>query len=81
MHDAHAVRTGPRVVTLQSKKRRYEIAPTPRSVEEIETLADDLGYLADDLKTAASAALGDGCSQLENALRLELGHDIETDIS
>ena len=80
LHDAHAVRPGPRVVTLQSKRNSHEVVVTQRPVAEIEALADEMGYLADDLKAAAAAALGEDCLQLENVLRLELGHDIATDI-
>jgi hypothetical protein len=68
------------VVTLQSKRNSHEVVVTQRPVAEIEALADEMGYLADDLKAAASAALGQDCLQLENVLRLELGHDIATDI-
>jgi hypothetical protein len=56
------------------------VVVTERSVEQIQELADEMGELADDLKAAAAAALGEECLHLENVLRLELGHDISTDI-
>jgi hypothetical protein len=80
MHDAHAVRPGQQVVTLQSKRNSHEVVVTRRPVAEIHALADEMGCLADDLKAAAGAALGEDCLRLENVLRLELGHDIATDI-
>lgn len=80
LHDAHAVRPGQRIVTLQSKRNSHEVIVTQRPVAEIEALADDMGNLADDLKAAAASALGEDCLELENALRLELGHGIAADI-
>ena len=79
LHDAHAVRPGQLVVTLQSKRNSHEVV-TQRPVEEIQALADDMGRLGDELGATATVALGEDCLQLENALRLELGHDIATDV-
>ena len=79
MHDAHAVRPGPRIVTLQSVRVSHQVVVSARPVAEIQALADELGYLADDLKAGAVSALGESCLEVENELRLELGHDIDTD--
>jgi hypothetical protein len=48
-------------------------------VLELEALADDMGSAADALAASVVAAFGDDCLQLENQLRLELGHDIGAD--
>ena len=52
---------------------------TARTVAELDALADDLATAADGLAAAATAGLGAECLQLENQLRLELGHDIGAD--
>jgi hypothetical protein len=80
IHDAHAFRPGQLTVTLQSKRSSHDIVVTKRPVGEIEAIADEMGNLADELKTAAAAALGPNCLALENTVRLQLGHDIETDV-
>jgi hypothetical protein len=80
VHDAHAVRRGERIVTLRSKPQSHDVVVTAAPVAELKVLADELQAAADGLSAAARAAFGDDCLELENRLRLELGHDITADI-
>jgi hypothetical protein len=79
VHDAWARRDCGLTVTLRSHRSKADMTVTARTVPELEALADDLGTAADSLAAAATAALGADCLQLENQLRLELGHDIGAD--
>lgn len=80
VHDAWAPRPQGKTVTLQSRRRDSGIAVTARTVDELRRLADDLGMAADMLSQAAIAAFGDDCLQLENQLRLGLGHNMGADV-
>jgi hypothetical protein len=79
VHDVWARRPGGRAVTLRSQRKDSDVTVTAQTVPELEALADELGIAADVLAASVVAALGADCLQLENQLRLELGHDIGAD--
>ena len=79
VHDVWARRAGGRAVTLRSQRKASDVKVTARTVPELQALADELGFAAGVLAAAVVAALGADCLQLENQLRLELGHDIGAD--
>jgi len=79
VHDVWARRPGGRAVTLRSRRQDSDVTVTVSTVPELKAREDDRGSAADALAASVVAALGDDCLQLENQLRLELGHDIGAD--
>jgi hypothetical protein len=77
IHDAWALRPGDVIVTLRPLKTQDVAAA--RTVPELQQIADDLGHAADELAAAVAAGFGPDGMQVEDELRLELGHDISTE--
>jgi hypothetical protein len=79
IHDAWAIRPGDVTVTLQGSRKSHDVTITVRTPAEVRLLADQVGEAADNLRSAMTTALGPRWVLIENELRQELGHDIETD--
>jgi hypothetical protein len=80
IHDTWATRPGNVIVTLQGSRASHEVTVTVRMLDEVRQLADQLANAANDLGDAMTAALGPDWVLVEDHLRQELGHDINTDL-
>ena len=78
IHDAWATRPGNAVVTLQGGRSSHEVTVTVRTLAEVGQLADQVANAADALRAAMTAALGSEWVLVEDQLRQELGHDVNT---
>jgi hypothetical protein len=80
IHDTWATRPGDMTVTLQGSRISHDVTVTVRTPDEVRRLADQLADAANDLTAAMTAALGPDWGLMEDQLRQELGHDINTDL-
>ena len=80
IHDTWATRPGNVIVTLQGSRASHEVTVTVRMLDEVRQLAGQLANAANDLSDAMTAALGPDWALVEDQLRQELGHDINTDL-
>jgi hypothetical protein len=76
IHDTWATRPGNTMITLHGGRKSHDVQFTARALAEVGQVADRLADAADDLKAAMSGALGSHWAQVEDQLRLELGHDL-----
>jgi hypothetical protein len=80
IHDTWATRPGDVIVTLQGSRTSHDVSVTVRTPDEVRQLADQLADAANGLTAAMTAALGTDWGFMEDQLRQELGHDINTDL-
>lgn len=80
IHDTWATRPGNVTVTLHGSRASHEVTVTVQMLDEVRQLADQLAKAANALKAAMTAALGPDWVLVEDQLREELGHDINTDL-
>jgi hypothetical protein len=80
IHDTWATRPGDVIVTLQGSRTSHDVSVTVRTPDEVRQLADQLADAANGLTAAMTAALGTDWGLMEDQLRQELGHDINTDL-
>jgi hypothetical protein len=78
IHDAWATRPGTFMVTRHGEGSSHDVTVTVRTPAEVRQLADRVGRAADELSDAMTAALGPDWAHVEDELREELGHDIDT---
>jgi hypothetical protein len=78
IHDSWATRPGNVMVTLQGNRTSHEVRVTVGTLAEVRQLGDQLAGAANELGAAMTAALGPDWVHVEDQLRQELGHDIDS---
>lgn len=80
IHEVWATRPGAAMVTLDGSRNFHDVMVTVRTPAEARQVADRVGDVAHDVKTAMTAALGPAWVRVEGQLRQELGRDVSTDL-